>query len=178
MVDLTYCNHVSPLGDENYHGYFSSMRSDTIPWKVNELMDYLSRKLPGIQACADAEQLIERSTFVQYHTAASSTPGLIERALDSSPFGNVMFEGEIAAYTRARRDLTNLSLERDIPPRVLVITSVILESCNQLPSNWYMGKKAVDAFSAAKNSALRKIVARGLTIANDAQGGYRRSSYY
>jgi len=170
LVELVGSRQVGALKEKNFTSYFASKESEVLPWKVEDIIGYLSVKLPNLLKEVGYSELIESSTWLKYHTTAASTSGLVLRAKDAISLTGVFTAAELALVASAHSDLTDLSKQQKITVRTMVMTSAILEACGSLPENWYMGKRAVQEYNPAKYSALVKVFKKAQAIANLTEG--------
>lgn len=164
IVELVLTTQVGQLNERNIENYYKSMGSDVIPWKVEDILRYLATKMPKLTSMPGVSDIIDESTWTYYHSRASSTPSLIRRAIASSPFPNILNDEEMAALADAEENPFSVVIAQAIPPRALVITSIVLKACDSLPNDWYMGKKAVQDFSPSKYSSLLAIMKQAIKV--------------
>jgi len=167
FVDLVSCHQVSALSESNVTNYFASKGADVMPWKILDVIGYLSSIVPKFAELDEFNGILDRSTFVAYHTSASSSASLLMRAVEAAPFDGIFTDEEIAAADDSITNFHSIGAAQRIPSRALVMTSVILQSLDVLPSNWYMGKKAVSAYSPAKYATLISIMKKAIRIATN-----------
>lgn len=164
VVDLVACHQVSSLNESNVTNYFTSKGSDTIPWKVLDVVGYLASVLPKFAELDGFDAILRRSTFVGYHTSASSSASLVMRANDAAPFSGVFTEDELSAAQDSLDEFHSIGTAQLIPSRALVMTSIILQCLDVLPANWYMGKKAVAAYSPVKYAKLMALMKKAIKL--------------
>lgn len=157
---LNACVQTKPLNEDNYVNYFQSKGVDVIPWKIEKIINFQACREGKISEDPEFEILRASSTFIMYHTNATSIPSVVTRALDACPFSTdeVFTANELDLHSTAVNEPTSISAAKAIPDRMLVIASAILTASNGLPAKWHAGIKAVQAYPSSKYAALVEIM--------------------
>jgi hypothetical protein len=187
FIELIMCYQVKPLTVENIESYYQSCGTQMACAQIHKFLDSIAGLIPKLVADPDLIERIKDSKYLQYHTSLFSSPGLVERAIDSVPaiaveamLGGVMDEKKldtpkltdlrtrVAASKAEPYNPVHLSI---FSVRELAVTYVILDSFGMLPRNWWQGKKAygtVDPSSISQwsmfCSAYAKIRERGMNL--------------
>lgn len=169
-LELIACYQVKPLSENNLNNYFRSKGIDSIPWKADEILRYLASNLPPFSSNDGYEELVSSSVFLQYHTSASSNASLCRRAEESFPFDKLFTDEEQDAISDSFDHPYDMEKAKSIDGFTLVKTSAVLEACGILPSNWYMGKKAVQSYPVSSYNNMVKHVRKAIALREDYAG--------
>jgi hypothetical protein len=171
LLDLTGCQQVRELSESNIQNFFQSLRLDGAPANVLPFVRYWSAMIPSIATSEGFASRLEESKFVQYHTGASTTPGLCRLVADSVPFKGFFSSEELTLINKAYTERTSLKSARAIPTAALVKTWVWLDLTGRLPDRWYMGQRAVDGFPVVHYKLLTELLKGALGVLS-AEKGY------
>lgn len=178
FTELLMCHQVSRLNTENIDNYFQSKENPTIKSRtVLKMLDSSYRLFPQMTADSQSKQLIGTAPFLKYHTSASSTPLLILKAhSDLGDIGDTVFsQAGLDAARAARDDLHDLSLSNQIPSRDIAVAHAYLAANEILPSNWYQGKRAVDASAPSAYNSWKIFFKRHSDLTGNTDGLLRQN---
>lgn len=145
VVDLVACYKVSPLADRNIRSYFMGRDSTSIDGgKVAKLLTFAYRSFPNFVSNETLRNALVTDTFVKYHTAASSTPQLLQKVVNELAGDAPAFftQGERDAIHAAFTNVTDLQLTRNISERAIVIAGAYLEANSFNFGTWYQLARA------------------------------------
>lgn len=148
LRDLVMCHQVSPLNESNAHNYFLALNGTEVNGRdvimVLEVAKNLLEKLVDLEDIRDAATNIE---FIAYHISYASTQGLVKRMLDDLKGFLPVSDNTIGLVEHACMNFWDREAINAIPTRVVAMTHAYLSVMDMLPSNWYQGRKAVQATS-------------------------------
>jgi hypothetical protein len=154
---LVACTQVRKLDTGNLSQFCNMSDARQMPAKVLTFLRYFAAQLPSLIEEERIRVDFSGYPYFEYHTSASSTPQLVDKAMlevTGLGFFSEEEEGVVEAAMESKHDL---ELAREIDPNTLVKARAILEANGTLPDVWYMGARAVDRFSGKKYSAMVKL---------------------
>jgi len=169
VPSLISCYQVQPMSDGNYLNFFKSMKADTVPYRIPQLVGHLSGRLGSMKDSGGYAALVASSTFIKYHTAATSTPTLCIRAMDLSPISGLFTDVEIVAIRASDADLTSLALAKAIPQMAIIKTCAVLKAVKIYPDAWVTGNKAMEVYAAIRFKSLVMILERTMDVQSNVE---------
>lgn len=170
LIDLVAAHQVKPLKSANIAGYFQSVGRTKVQGKVIlDITDYAAQTLPRITASAPLRDMVQRSVWVDYHIAASSTPRLVQEMMNAyTDIAEVIFtEDDRDIVEDAVVHIYDLEPCRKIPLRLVAATHAYLVAHKKLPENWFQGERAKADVSGRLYMKYLVIFKRALVISSN-----------
>jgi hypothetical protein len=171
LLNLISCHQVKQPKDANIASYFMSYNSTKVKGgPIRSILDVVMNMLPRVAGHDTLWELVEKNTFVRYHTAYASTPGLIRRALND--IGHIIqVQAELlTALATAEEEWWDANRVRALPVSLIAFTRAYLDAARQLPADWYQGNKAKDAISAATYAKWVRVCRKFLDLRAASEG--------
>lgn len=157
FIILVACTQVRKLDTGNLNQFCNMSDARQMPAKVLTILRYFAAQMPSLIEEGRVRTDFSGYPYFEYHTSASSTPQLVDKAmLEVAGLGFFSAEEE-RRVDAAMANKHSLELAREIDQNTLVKARAILEANETLPDIWYMGSRAVDRFSGKKYSAMVKL---------------------
>jgi hypothetical protein len=143
LLDLTACHQVRALTGQNIQGYFMSMNGTYVRGAaITMILETAKNQIMNIVGDEILRLQLTRNKFMEYHTAFSSTPGLVQRATEDLK--------EVIAVTDDTQDKLDAALANfwdstavdQIPQSLVAVTHAYLSVMRSLPEGWIQGEKA------------------------------------
>lgn len=154
---LVACTQVRKLDTGNLTQFCNMCDARQMPAKVLSLLRYFAANMPRLVESDQLRTAFSGYPYFEYHTSASSTPGLVDKALGEVRGLGLFSAEEERVVDQALVHVHDLELTREIDPNTLVKARAILEANGTLPEIWYMGQRAVGNFSGKKYTAMVKL---------------------
>jgi len=154
IIDLVWAEQVKPLSVDNIQNYFLSKGEIKVKGKsILSTISIMASALPRFSAIGGAAHaragltLIARddSRWIKYHTTYTSTPALVQKAIDiaGNPVVGFWSAATIAAVGNAIASPWDRALPDIIPRRAVACAHAVLTAYNCCPRKWYQGEDAV-----------------------------------
>jgi hypothetical protein len=143
LLDLTACHQVRALNGQNIQGYFMSMNGTYVRGAAMvQILETAKNKIMNIVGDEYLRNQLTKNKFMEYHTAFSSTPGLVVRATEDLK--------EVIAVSDETQDKLEMALSNywdstvidQIPQSLVAVTHAYLSVMRALPEGWIQGEKA------------------------------------
>lgn len=143
LLDLTACYQVRALTAQNVQGYFMSMNGTYVRGaSVIPILETSKNQIMNIVGDDVLRAQLTRNKFMEYHTAFSSTPGLVTRAAEDLK--------EVIVVSDETQDKVEFALNHywdstavdNIPQSLVAVTHAYLSVMRSLPEGWVQGEKA------------------------------------
>jgi hypothetical protein len=154
---LVACTQVRKLDTGNLTQFCNMSDARQMPAKVLSLLRYFAAYMPRLIESERLRADFSGYPYFEYHTSASSTPKLVDKAMGEVKGHGFFSPEEAETVDQALVHVFDLERTREIDPNTLVKARAILEANGTLPEVWYMGKRAVDNFSGKKYTAMVKL---------------------
>lgn len=178
IAELCAAHQTRALSPENVANYFMGIGIERVNGNaILKIIGPIAGMMPRIMADAVTRGMLDQSDWMRYHTTATSTPVLVQKAIDfvGNAIPGFWNPATTAAVTNALREPWNKNLADLIPRKAVAATHAILYSLKQCPSDWYQGKKAKQATPASNYNAwlafatrLQELVINAAAIENAA----------
>lgn len=156
IFELCAANQVRALNPDNVHSYFQSQGIDLINGApILTIINPVSGMIANIVRDNVARGALEMTDWQRYHISATSTPHLVQRAIDfiGASIPGFWAAATIASVTAAIAAPWDKDLADVIPRKAVAATHAILSELRQCPRDWIQGKKAKTAIPASTYAA-------------------------
>jgi len=156
LIELSAAHQVRALKPENVNSYYASQNILNINGtQILNIINAFSMMIAKIMPIENARNMLQDTDWMRYHTNATSTPMLVQKAIDFVGEAIPGFWGEetVNAVTAAIAAPWNKALADAIPRKAVAATSAILYALKQRPMGWYQGDKAKAATPPSTYSA-------------------------
>lgn len=141
LLDLVIAEQHKRMKPDNVVSYYMMQTNKRVNGaKILKLIEPAASAIGNIRNTNAAA--IPNTVWMRYRTSATSTPGLILRALEiwGDVVPNLMTVETRDRLTAAAAEPWNVALTHAIPDRLVVLTHATLKAFNMLPNGWYYGE--------------------------------------
>lgn len=152
IFDLCAADQIRKLSPDNVTNYYAGLGVDRVNGSaIISIISPLSTILARIRADAGAAGRLSNNDWMRYHTSATSTPQLVQKAIDfvGTSIPGFFSVATTAAVTAAIAEPWRKDLADAIPRKAVAATHAILTALRQCPRDWYQGNKAKDSFPSS-----------------------------
>lgn len=158
--DLVAANQVKEIKAQNIRSYFASksnMKVDAA--RIKKYVDIASSLLSPIMSTDDLRAKVEDSDWIRYHTSATSTPALVDKAIQIIDGRLPGFIGRDALdrLENARNAPWSKTLADAIPQKLVAFSVILLQEYGRMPDDTYQGPKALENLENRIITAYRAI---------------------
>nr|UNI74172.1 MAG: hypothetical protein [brine shrimp yue-like virus 4] len=152
-IELSACHQIKVLKASNIENYFRSLY-DT-PCSAGTMLTIVKAIAPKFDPIMKDPRLrkyVNNSIFIDYHTTAASSAGIIKRFIDENakllPF--FLLEGERELVVEALRYSWSMEIQSAIPIELIAVAKAYLQANDITINNWYQGMKATSVVPAIR----------------------------
>lgn len=156
ILELVAANQVRRLTNENVVSYFQSINVERVNGAtILSLIIPLSSVIGKVVTNDALRAVLSPTDWIRYHTNATSTPILVQRAIEfiGTSIPGFWAPATLNAVTAAIAAPWNKQLSDAIPRKAVAATHAILTALRQCPKEWYQGNKAKTAMPASTYAA-------------------------
>jgi len=163
ILDLVGAYQVRALSSDNIISYFQGAGIERINGSsLLSIIAPLSKIIPVIVVDNGARSRMSNIDWVRYHTSATSTPVLVQRAIDfvGNSIPNFWAANTITAVTNALNAPWDKGLADLIPKKAVAASHALLTALKQCPRDWYQGNKAKSTTPASTYAAWLSVASK------------------
>jgi len=171
LLDLTACYQVRALTATNIQGYFASMNGTAVRGAdIIPLLEVSKNQMAKITASDDLRNLLTQNKFMRYHTSASSTAGLVKRAVADCREIITIETKTADLVDEAERYYWDLDKTDQIPTALVAFTHAYLSATGALPGNWYQGERAASSVGLVVYRRWINVIRKWIDLVKAAEG--------
>lgn len=168
LFELTAAQQVRRLNASNISNYFMGYNGTVVKGAdIIPILDMAKNQFERIMADPFYRGIISDNNWMRYHTAASSTPALIRRAIADTS-GLVEWDPVLIARVDDAFDrFWDKTVVDGLPRSLLAFTHAYLKAMKQLPDDWKQGEAAVVTGGAINYALWVKLIKKFAEIKKD-----------